>query len=112
MSYGVARIASYTLEALILILRRDGTDAGCADWGHKGIEYIWEDGIEHSDGRITGKVHRMLKDGKIDRGRGGCISPFGVVKRFPTSTVKQRCEAERIGGQEYVRYCERELKRG
>lgn len=47
--------------------------------------YFWEIGRENTDGRITGTVHRDLKDQPNMCRRVGtfCIHPTGVVVRFP-----------------------------
>ena len=99
MGYSCSAIAMDTVDALKAQLQEgEGKVAASNGWKKNGTEYFFEIGKEHSDGAVTGQVHR-IKAGFCYPAGSFRIEPNGIIRRFPTSTKEQRTKAQEIARQ-------------
>ena len=78
-------------DNMLGLIRHTFTD-GVTSNGLKiaGRSYFYEIGRENNDGRITGTIWLNTDENTARKVGGFCISPLGVISRFPLLTAGQR----------------------
>lgn len=107
MGYSCTKIASLTHQALLKILQETeqnpNNPTSSNMWMKKGVEYFDERGRENDDGAITGSVYQS--NGSTCRFKGSYkINADGTIARFPTSSAKQRLQAEQEAVKRFNEY--------
>lgn len=97
MGYSCAIKASNVYDALIVQLQVGFDGDSQNTWTHKGVNYFCEIGREHSDGAITGTVHKFTGHNLCKHAGNFRIERSGAITCFPTSTKAQRESAMTVG---------------
>lgn len=102
MGYSCTQMAAFAQDSMLRQLKAQNDVPASNGWQAKGKEYFVDRGDEQQDGAITAPVFEIR--GEFSHRAGGVrIEPDGKVTRWPSSTAKQRQQAEADAKVEYRR---------